>query len=91
MNNKKKIFFQGISQSIKNALGLKPKSAPQSKAKMPMLFRACDCFHSPCRHNPPAGERAVKRKNHAGYWFVKKDMGWFERLWRTCVQDYILD
>lgn len=55
-----------------------------------MFLRVCDCSHHPCRHNPPDEMRAVKRKNHAGYWFVKKDMCWLEKIYRTIFQDYIL-
>ncbi len=55
-----------------------------------MLFRACDCGTKYCRHNPPKGFRAVKRKRHAGYWFVAEKMNWFEKFYRTVIQDYIL-
>lgn len=54
------------------------------------MFRACDCYQSPCRHNPPKGMVAVKRKNHQGYWFVKKKMSFFEKFYRKVIQDYIL-
>lgn len=55
-----------------------------------MMFRACDCFNHPCRHNPPKGMIAVKRKNHGGWWFVNRKMSWFEKFYRTKIQDYIL-
>lgn len=54
------------------------------------LFRACDCGVIHCRHNPPDGMKAVKRKNHPGYWFVSEEMNWLERFYRTIFQDYLL-
>lgn len=55
-----------------------------------MLLRACSCYHSPCRHNPPKGQIAVTRKNHSGYWFVNKNMSWFEKFFRKYFKGYNL-
>lgn len=54
------------------------------------LFRACDCYHYPCHHNPPEGMKAVTRKYQPGFWFVKKDMSLMEKLYRKYIQDYNL-
>lgn len=45
-----------------------------------MFFRACDCYHIPCQHNPGPEHEAAKQRLVE---FKKKcdGMSWWARFW----------